>query len=164
MFAAGDRVVYPLHGGAIVKDIEAREQGGLRVEYYILQMLFDSMTVSVPVKNAEKLGLRYIGDETTLQTIASVLHEVPDVVSVKSISWNKRFQLYMDKIKSGSVTEVAKIFKILMLLEHGKKISVGERRLLHSTKQILQSEVMLIRNVDANEAGSWLDECCNFSN
>ena len=74
MFAAGDRVVYPLHGGAIVKDIEAREQGGLRVEYYILQMLFDSMTVSVPVKNAEKLGLRYIGDETTLQTIASVLH------------------------------------------------------------------------------------------
>ena len=48
MFAAGDRVVYPLHGGAIVKDIEAREQGGLSVEYYILQMLFDSMTVSVP--------------------------------------------------------------------------------------------------------------------
>ena len=164
MFAAGDRVVYPLHGGAIVKDIEAREQGGLRVEYYILQMLFDSMTVSVPVKNAEKLGLRYIGDEETLQTIASVLHEVPDVVSVKSISWNKRFQLYMDKIKSGSVIEVAKIFKILMLLEHGKKISVGERRLLHSTKQILQSEVMLIRDIDANEAGSWLDECCNFSN
>lgn len=162
MFATGDRVVYPLHGGAIVKDIEAREQGGAKVEYYILQMLFESMTVSVPVKNAEKLGLRYIGDETTLQAISMVLHEVPDVIAVKSISWNKRFQLYMEKIKSGRVTEVAKIFKILMILEHGKKISVGERRLLHNTKQILQSEVMLIRNIDAKAAGNWLDECCNF--
>lgn len=160
MFATGDRVVYPLHGGAIVKDIEARTQDGVQVEYYILQMLFESMTVSVPVSSAQKLGLRNIGDEHTLAQIASALQEMPDVSSVKSISWNKRFQLYMEKIKSGSVTEVAKIFKILMVLEHMKKISVGERRLLHSTKQILQSEVMLIKNIDEKKAGRWLDECC----
>lgn len=160
MFAAGDRVVYPLHGGAIIKDIEARTQDGVQVEYYILQMLFESMTVSVPVSSAQKLGLRNIGDENTLAQIEAALHEIPDVSSVKSISWNKRFQMYMEKIKSGSVTEVAKIFKILMVLEHTKKISVGERRLLHSTKQILQSEVMLIKNIDEKKAGSWLDECC----
>ena len=66
----------------------------------------------------------------------------------------------MDKIKSGSVVEVAKIFKLLTLLERNKKISVGERRLLHNTKQILQSEVMLIRDIDAQKASNWLDECC----
>ena len=60
----------------------------------------------------------------------------------------------------GSVVEVAKIFKLLTLLERNKKISVGERRLLHSTKQILQSEVMLIRDIDAQEAGNWLEACC----
>ena len=161
MFATGDRVVYPLHGGAIVRGIEARMQGEENVEYYILQMLFDSMTVSVPVKSADRLGLRYIGNEETLTAIESALHETPDVHSVKSISWNRRFQLYMEKIKSGSVTEVAQIFKILTLLERDKKISVGERRLLHSTKQILQSEVMLIRNIDADEAGKWLEHCCD---
>ena len=160
MFAAGDRVVYPLHGGAIVKEVQAREQNGAKVEYYILQMLFESMTVALPVASAEKLGLRTIGDEGTLATIASVLRENPDVQAVKSISWNRRFQLYMDKIKSGSVVEVAKIFKLLTLLERNKKISVGERRLLHSTKQILQSEVMMIRDVDAQAAGAWLDTCC----
>ena len=101
MFATGDRVVYPLHGGAIIKDIEARTQDGVQVEYYILQMLFESMTVSVPVSSAQKLGLRNIGDEHTLAQIASALQEMPDVSSVKSISWNKRFQLYMEKIKSG---------------------------------------------------------------
>ena len=159
MFAAGDRVVYPLHGGAIVKEVQERDQNGAKVEYYILAMLFESMTVALPVASAEKLGLRTIGDEGTLAIIEAVLHENPDVQAVKSISWNRRFQLYMDKIKSGSVVEVAKIFKLLTLLERNKKISVGERRLLHSTKQILQSEVMLIRNIDAQEAGNWLDAC-----
>ena len=123
-------------------------------------MLFESMTVALPVSSAEKLGLRTIGDEGTLTTIKAVLQENPDVQAVKSISWNRRFQLYMDKIKSGSVVEVAKIFKLLTLLERTKKISVGERRLLHSTKQILQSEVMLIRNIDAQNASNWLEECC----
>jgi CarD family transcriptional regulator len=123
-------------------------------------MLFESMTVALPVNSAEKLGLRPIGDESTLTTIQGVLHETPDVQAVKSISWNRRFQMYMDKIKSGSVVEVARIFKLLTILEHNKKISVGERRLLHSTKQILQSEVMLIRDVDAQRAGDWLDDCC----
>lgn len=161
MFATGDRVVYPLHGGAIVRGIEARSQGEENVEYYILQMLFESMTVSVPVKSADRLGLRYIGDEETLTAIANALHETPDVNSVKSISWNRRLQLYMEKIKSGSVIKVAQIFKILTLLERDKKISVGERRLLHTTKQILQSEVMLIRDIDADEAGKWLEHCCD---
>ena len=78
MFAMGDRVVYPLHGGAIIKDIEAHIHDGETVKYYILQMLFDNMTVSVPVENAEKLGLRYIGDDETLAIIQNTLHEVPD--------------------------------------------------------------------------------------
>lgn len=160
MFAVGDRVVYPLHGGAIIKEVREREQDGGPVRYYILQMLFESMTVALPVDNAEKLGLRSIGDEGTLATIAAVLRENPDVQAVKSISWNRRFQLYMDKIKSGSVEEVARIFKLLTILDRNKKISVGERRLLHSTKQILQSEVMLIRDMDAASAGKWLDACC----
>lgn len=161
MFAAGDRVVYPLHGGAIIERIESRDQDGAQKDYYILQMLFESMTVAIPVSSADKLGLREIGNEATLNEISEALHETPDVSSVKSISWNRRFQLYMDKIKSGQVTEVARIFKLLTLLERAKKISVGERRLLHSTKQILQSEVMLIRDVDANAAESWLNTCCD---
>ena len=157
MFAAGDRVVYPLHGGAIIKEINHREQNGGVVDYYVLQMLFENMTVAIPVSNAEKLGLRQIGSTETLKQLEGVLKETPDVQSVKSISWNRRFQLYMDKIKTGSVIEVAKIFKILTLLEKAKKISVGERRLLHNTRQIIQSEIMLIKDVDADIAGDWLE-------
>lgn len=160
MFATGDRVVYPLHGGAIVKDVQERNQNGSVVKYYILQMLFESMSIAIPVDGAEKLGLRSIGDQKTLLQIKNVLHAEHDVQSVKSISWNRRFQLYMQEIKTGSVSEVAKIFKILTVLDNCKKISVGERRLLHNTKQILQSEVMLIENIDADKASQWLEECC----
>jgi len=156
MFAVGDRVVYPLHGGAIIKGIERRTQGDTELEYYVLEMLFEHMTVSVPVANAERLGLRYIIPENELEEVAVVLKSDQDVQSVKSISWNRRFQIYMDCIKTGSITEVARIFKILTILEGNKKISVGERRLLHNTKQILQSELMLILDIDADAAERWI--------
>ena len=161
MFAMGDRVVYPLLGGAIIKDIEAHIQDGETVKQYILQMRVDAMAVSGPVEHAETLGVRYRGGDEALARMQDTLHEVPDVQTVKAISWNRRFQLYMQKIKSGSVAEVARIFKILTILERRKKISVGERRLLHSTKQSQQSEIMLIKDVDAEKAGNWLERCCN---
>ncbi len=160
MFATGDRVVYPLHGGAIIKEIEQREQDGVLVDYFILQMLFENMTVSIPVANAEKLGLREIVAPEALVEVAAVLQEIPDVQSIKSISWNRRFQVYMEKIKSGCILEVARVYKILAVLEQDKKISVGERRLLHNAKQILQSEIMLVKNIDAADAEIWLKECC----
>ena len=160
MFATGDRVVYPLHGGAIIKEIEQREQDGVLVSYFILQMLFENMTVSIPVENAVRLGLREVVPVEKLEEVAVVLHEIPDVQSIKSISWNRRFQVYMEKIKSGCILEVAKVYKILSVLEHDKKISVGERRLLHNARQILQSEIMLIKDIDAAQAEAWIRGCC----
>lgn len=160
MFAAGDKVVYPLHGGAFIKEIKIREQDGENTAYYILQMMFENMIVAIPVSNAEQLGLRPISNEEVLVQVKNVLHDTPDIQSVKSISWNRRFQLYMERIKSGDILEVAKIFKLLLVMENNKKISVGERRLLHNTKQILQSEIMLIQNVDADAANNWIDACC----
>ena len=74
MFATGDRVVYPLHGGAIIKEIERREQDGAIVEYFILQMLFENMTVSIPVSNATKLGLREIVPVEKLDEVARKQH------------------------------------------------------------------------------------------
>ena len=160
MFATGDRVVYPLHGGAIIKEIEQREQDGVLVSYFILQMLFENMTVSIPVDNAVRLGLREVVPVEKLEEVAVVLHEIPDVHSIKSISWHRRFQVYMEKIKSGCILEVAKVYKILSVLEHDKKISVGERRLLHNARQILQSEIMLIKDIDAAQAEAWIRGCC----
>ena len=157
MFMTGDRVVYPLHGGAIIEDIEKLEQNGSTQEYFVLRMLFENMTISLPVKNAEKLGLRAIVQPAKLQEVARILQEEPNVQEVKRISWNRRFHYYMDKIKSGSILEVAWVFKVLFILEQEKNISVGERRLLHNTRQILQSEIMLVKEIDAAKAEAWLE-------
>lgn len=156
MFAVGDRVIYPMHGGAIVKAIESHVHNDIANDYYVLEMLFESMTLSVPVAHAEGLGLRNIVLEKELPSVAEVLQSMPEVKEIKSISWNRRFQVYMDWIKSGKITEVARVFKILLILEKNKKISVGERRLLHNTKQILQSELMLIKDISAQEAEQWI--------
>lgn len=164
MFAVGDRVIYPMHGGAIVKAIDSHVHNDIANDYYVLEMLFESMTLSVPVAHAENLGLRNIVSEEELASVAEVLKSMPDVREIKSISWNRRFQIYMDWIKSGKITEVARVFKILKILEKNKKISVGERRLLHNTKQILQSELMLVRNIDAQAAEKWIFEFAEMPN
>lgn len=158
MFAIGDRVVYPLHGGAIIKSIETKEIDGNVHDYYILQMLFENMVISVPVLSAERLGMRYVGDKSLLVKVAATLHEDPDIQAYKSISWNRRFQLYMESIKSCDIENVARTYKVLATLEASKKISVGERRLLNNTRQILQSEIMLILDYDLNQAAAWLEK------
>lgn len=164
MFAIGDRVIYPMHGGAIVKAIDSHVHNNIANDYYVLEMLFECMTLSVPVAHAENLGLRNIVSEKELESVAEVLKSMPDVREIKSISWNRRFQIYMDWIKSGKITEVARVFKILKILEKNKKISVGERRLLHNTKQILQSELMLVRDIDAQTAEQWIYEFAEIPN
>ena len=144
MFAVGDRVIYPMHGGAIVKAIDSHVHNNIANDYYVLEMLFECMTLSVPVAHAENLGLRNIVSEKELESVAEVLKSPPDVREIKSISWNRRFQIYMDWIKSGKITEVARVFKILKILEKNKKISVGILKIF--TFNILKGKIKTLYN------------------
>lgn len=158
MFAVGTCVVYPMHGGVKVTGIDEHEYDGKKTKYYILKALCGDMVVSVPVSSAEKLGLRPAVQPTVLTKVETVLKTCPDVKSIKSISWNRRLQMYMEMLKSGDLVEVAKIYKLLSELDTQKRISVGERRLLHTARSIIVSELMLVKKVEEEMAGSWLDE------
>ena len=80
------------------------------------------------------------------------------VKSIKSVSWNRRLQMYTDKLKSGNLVEVAGTYKLLRELDKQKRISVGERRLLHVARSIVVSELMLVKKVEEQLAEAWLDE------
>ena len=49
----------------------------------------------------------------------------------------------MTKIKSGDLMEVAEVVKGLMLRDYERGLSMGERKMLSSAKQILISELVL---------------------
>ena len=58
-------------------------------------------------------------------------------------NWNKRYRENMLKIKSGDLLEVASVIKGLMIRDADKGLSTGERKMLHSAKQIFISEIVL---------------------
>ncbi|HIU63825.1 MAG TPA: CarD family transcriptional regulator [Candidatus Avacidaminococcus intestinavium] len=158
MFETGDKVVYPMHGAGMVHSIEKRKNAdGTLVEYFILEMLLGDMRIMIPVENVEQVGLRHVINEQELKELEKILTSRPEN-EMKSITWNRRFNLYLDKMKSGDSFEVACVVRTLAVQEEEKKLSTGERRLLNMAKQILLSEIMLVRSQKLEEADEWLNK------
>ena len=134
MFAAGDKIVYPMHGAGMIKNIEKHDMNGSSVDYFVLHMVLGDMKVMIPIDNIERVGLRHVISEDDLADVESVLKARPENV-MKSITWNRRFNIYLEKMKSGDVLEVAEVVRVLVVQEEAKKLSTGERRLLNTAKQ-----------------------------
>lgn len=157
MFSVGDKVVYPMHGAGIVQAIEQHELAGEAVDYLVMVMLLTDMRVMVPLKNVERVGLRHIITKDEIPGIEKVL-ATPVEFNAKGITWNRRFNMYLDKMKSGNVLDVAEVIHILQTQENEKKLSTGERRLLGNARQILVSEMMLVCDESQKDAEKWLDK------
>ena len=66
------------------------------------------------------------------------LETVPDFGN-----WNQRYRENMDRLRSGSLLEVARVIKGLLLRGQNKPLSTGERRMLLTARQIFLSEMVL---------------------
>ncbi|AIF50092.1 transcriptional regulator, CarD family [Pelosinus sp. UFO1] len=155
MLAIGDKVVYPMHGAGVIEAIEKHEVFGQLQDYYILTMPYGGMRVMIPMKNVENIGLREVIDEVGITKVVDILR----ATSVQeTASWNKRFNLNLTKIKTGSIYEVAEVVRNLMLQDNSKKLSAGERRLLETARKIMVSELVLACGKDLGSIEEWIDE------
>ncbi len=157
MLAIGDKVVYPMHGAGVIEAIEEREIDGTSRKYFVLSMLFGDMRVMIPVGGAQNIGIRQVIAKKELPKVKNVLIDrTPE--EPRHANWNRRFNNYLEKLKSGSIYEVAGVVRILIQQERMKKLSTGERRLLNTARQILISELMLSCSLDFPSAEKWLEE------
>ncbi|HTL11959.1 MAG TPA: CarD family transcriptional regulator [Bdellovibrionota bacterium] len=143
MFKVGDNAVYPAHGVTVVKRIEEREVGGRKKSFYVLQVVDNQMTIMVPTDNAEAVGLRSIISDKDVKRVYSILKNRD--VKIDQTTWNRRYREYMEKIKTGSVYEIAEVLRNLFLLRHSKDLSFGERKMLDQAKHLLVKELSLAR-------------------
>ncbi len=162
MFSVGDRVVYPMHGAARIEAIEERIYDEKPTQYLVLSMFLGNMKVRVPLCNSDKVGLRPIIPKSRMKDIRKVLGtEV--VNNLKSITWNRRFTIYIDKMKTGDVIDLAEVISILARQDREKRLSTGERRLLGNARQILASEIMIVQDSNIEAAESWIDKALNIA-
>lgn len=148
-FKPGDMAVYPAHGVGEVKAIETREISGNRQTFYILRILENGMTIMVPTKNVKSVGLREIIDEDQVDEVYAILKERD--ITIDNQTWNRRYREYMDKIKSGSVYEIAEVLRDLSLLKFEKELSFGERKMLDTARSLLIKELSIAQGISEEE-------------
>lgn len=148
MYHIGDKVVYPMHGAGVISAIEEKEILGEKRQYYVMKMPIGDMKVMIPMDNMVEIGIRTIVDSSIAEEVITILKEAE--VDLNS-NWNKRYRENMMKIKSGDIREVARVVKALMHRDHEKGLSTGERKMLSNAKQILISELVLVKGIDQQE-------------
>lgn len=140
-FKVGDKAVYPAQGVAEVISIEVREIAGAKHQFYVLRILDSDRKIMVPVKNAESVGLRSVINEQEIREIFEILRERN--VAFDNQTWNRRFRGFMDKIKTGSIYDVAEVLRDLYRLKTEKSLSFGERRMLENARMLVVKELAI---------------------
>ncbi len=148
-FKAGDRVVYPHHGAAVVEKKEKRKAFGEEKEYLVLRMAHGEMVLSVPVDKAEEVGMRWPISTEDVEDLFEVLQK-RDVR--EPANWSRRFKNHQEKLKSGDVYQVAEVVRNLALRDAEKGLSAGEKSLFTKARSVLVSELSFALNVSEEEA------------
>ncbi|PIE70546.1 MAG: CarD family transcriptional regulator [Deltaproteobacteria bacterium] len=146
-FQVGDLAVYPAHGVGRIEAIESQEIGGCKQDFYIMKILENDMKIMIPTRNVDSVGLREVIGEKEISKVYEIMQNQKDA-PVDNQTWNRRYRDYMDKIKTGSLYDVAEVFRDLFLLKLTKDLSFGERKLLDTAQGLLLKELCTARNMD----------------
>ena len=155
MYQKGDKIVYPLYGAGIIEDIEEKEIDGEIQKYYVLHIPVGSLKIMISVTKSDNLGVRNVyPKDKLLDILRSVLERSNDMPD----NWNQRYKENMERIKKGSLADVAHVYHNLLLRERERGLSTAEKKMMTTAKQILLSELILSCDIEKAEAETILDE------
>lgn len=140
-FNVGDNAVYPGHGVGKILAIETKEILGNKQTFYSIQIVETGMKIMIPKDNVASVGLRPIISKDEANQVLCILKEKD--VKIDTQTWNRRYREYMEKIKTGSVFEIAEVLRDLFLLRVDKELSFGERKMLDTARNLLLKELIL---------------------
>lgn len=144
-FHIGDKVVYPNHGVGIIEQIGSRSIGANVERYYLLNIKASSLRVMVPCHNAASVGLRRVIRNGEVQKVLDLLSVVENG---SNGDWKDRFKENSERMRTGSLLEVAGVLKSLIALHQSKPLSFREKKMLERARYLLVSELALARNCD----------------
>lgn len=144
MFKVGDLAVYPAQGVGVIEAIENRDVGGSKQLLYIMKIMGNGMKIMIPMESAKSVGLREVIMEKEIPKVYAILRNKD--VTIDKQTWNKRYREYLEKIKTGSVFEIARVLRDLFILKSDKNLSFGERKMMDTAKNLLIKEISVASN------------------
>ena len=155
MFDIGDKVVYPNHGVSIVESIEETTiDESERTTFFFLRLLSNDSKVMVPEENLDLVGLRPLGKPKDIKALFDLLE---DGVIETYKDWKGRYKQNLDKMKTGSLTDVADVLKNLRLVSEKKSLSFREKKMYEKAKYFIVSEVAHVRDLEEEKAEAQVD-------
>lgn len=158
MFQIGDKIFYPMQGGCIILAIEEREILGETQLYYMMNIVHRNMQVSIPVDKIEQLGIRPIVNSEELENVLTTFHDGETDTSCRD---NQRYRRDIIKLKSGDIYEGAEVIRDLIRISNKKKLGITDKNMLDNARQILISEVVLVKGIPLEQASDLLDQVIN---
>jgi CarD family transcriptional regulator len=162
-FQVGDLAVYPAHGVGKIESIESRVVNGQKHDFYIMKVLENNMLIMIPTNNVESVGLRDVIDKKEIPKVYEVMKARKENAT-DTQTWNRRYREYMDKIKTGSLYDVAEVFRDLSLLKLTKDLSFGERKLYDTAQVLLVKELSTATRTDEQKIISQLESFFTANN
>ena len=145
VFHIGDKVVYPNHGVGIIEQINSRTIGTTVQRFYLLKIPASSLKVEIPFSNALSVGMRPVVRNGEVQKIVDYL-STGDCVN--AADWKDRFKENSERMRTGSLSDVAMVLKSLLILAQQKSLSFREKKMLERARYLLVSEIAISRNCD----------------
>ena len=146
-FKVGDLAVYPAHGVGRIEAIESRVINDEEHNFYIMKVFENSMVIMIPTWNVEFVRLRDVISKEEIPKVYDVIKQNREP-RINNQTWNRRYREYMDKIKTGSIYDVAEVFRDLHFIKVTKDLSFGERKLFETATNLLVSELSTAANTN----------------
>ncbi len=160
MFKLNDKMVYPMHGVGNIDSIERKEVLGKRAEFYIITIINSGMKVMIPTEKAKEVGLRKIIAKSEVKKVMEVI--IKGKTKIEE-DWKLRYQNNIDKVKSGSIYQVAEVARDLYRRGREKELSIMERKLYENAYNLVMHEIALAKKFDIEEAGNIVSEALSAS-
>ena len=155
MYTVGDKVVYPLHGVGLINSIEDRTVLGEKRSYYVIKLAISDMTVMIPTNRSDQLGLRMIvSDRDVHKALKLINGQITDMEE----DWKARYQHNFEKMKSGSIFDVAEVVKNLFHRNRVKELSIMEKKLYENAYRLLVDEISYVKDMEKDEVQTILSE------
>jgi CarD family transcriptional regulator len=155
-FQVGDKAVYPAQGVAEVVGITEKQISGKVTTFYVLRILDTDMKIMVPTHKAAQVGLREVIGEEEIDEVFDILREKE--VHIDKQTWNRRYRGFMEKIKTGSLFEVAEVFRDLYRLKSTKTLSFGERRMLDTARNLIVKELSVAKQANEDQIAKEIEK------
>ncbi|PYX57375.1 MAG: CarD family transcriptional regulator [Acidobacteria bacterium] len=159
-FHIGDKVVYPNHGVGIIEQISSRTFGATVEKFYLLKIKSSSLKVMVPFHNVASVGLRRVVKNGEIQKILDYL---TDGECSNNTDWKYRFKENSERMRTGSLLEVAAVLKSLLLLHQSKPLSFREKKMLERARYLLVSELAMAKNCEETQIEDVLSKALSRS-